>query len=85
MDALPCSVDAPGAIVVVDGRPRAVLTGHAARRAPAPWAAGAHEVTDAIQDDTEVDRAGMSAGPGGGQERGEVRPFLVGEVAGVAG
>ena len=79
MHALPGAIVAPGTEITPDRRPR----GKVVRQGP-PLASGAIHVEERVENLTHVRRARMPAYFGRRDQRFQDRPFLLGEIAGVA-
>ena len=79
MDPLQCAVAVPAGEIVVHRALRRQVLGHVL-----PLAASAQDVEDAVDDLPDVHLALASAGPGGRDQRLNVRPFLIGHVTRVA-
>src|SRR5207244_13055001 len=79
MHALPGAIVAPGTEITRDRSPR----GKIVRQGP-PLASGAIHVEERVENLTHLRRARMPAYFGRRDQRFQDRPFLLGEIAGVA-
>src|SRR2546423_10688058 len=78
MNLLPGPIEAPTAVVIVDGAPGREIVGEVS-----PLAAGPHEVEDGVYDLANVHATSASARHGRRDQRSDASPLGIGKVGGV--